>query len=324
MPFLRRTIPLALAALLSAAASHAAGPAFLNAVSDHFDLYTTDNEAAARAALDHFETARAYVLRLFGGADQFKNPVRLIGYKSNSEYRSHLPASIEAEHAFSKINGEDVTIVVDGLKPESYQYALREYVNLLILRAAPGMPYWLRMGFRELYCTLKTGDGSVHIGEDPAMERRVDLAEPTTTFLTLLFGLNAGSAWGDSAEAAHAASKFIALGGIDNTMGVGVDHSYRLTALHLTRMMMFDKAYNPKFNAFVNAVKGGADTTATFKSVYGQSLADLIVALRYEMVQASHPALTVKFSLPAAVSPRITHLSAGASDDLISEIKSRK
>ena len=324
MTFPRRTVPLALAAFLSVATSRAAAPAFLNAVSDHFNLYTTDNEAAARAALDHFETARAYLLRLFGGADQFKNPVRIVGYKSNNEYRSHLPASIEAEHAFSKVNGEDVTIVVDGLKPAAYQYAFREYVNLLLARAAPNMPYWLRMGFRELYCTLNTGDGAVHVGEDPYMEKRPSLAEPSTSSLTLLFGLGAGSAWGDSAEAAHASSKFIALGGIDDTMGVGVDPSYRLTALHLTRMLMFDKAYNPKFNAFVNAVKGGADTTATFKTVYEQSLADVIVALRLEMVQPSHPALTVKFALPAELNPRIGHLSAAASDDLISEIKSRK
>src|ERR1035441_3384257 len=181
MIFLRRTIPLAMAVVLSAATSRAAAPAFLNAVSDHFNLYTTDNEADARAALDHFETARAYLLRLFGGVDQFKNPVRIVGYKSNSEYRSHLPASIEAEHAFSKVNGEDVTIVVDGLKPAAYEYALREYVNLLIVRGAPKMPYWLRMGFRELYCTMKTENGTVHIGEDPYVEKRPSLAAPTTT-----------------------------------------------------------------------------------------------------------------------------------------------
>jgi len=313
-----------LAVFLSVATSRAAAPAFLNAASDHFNLYTTDNEAAARAALDYFETARAYLLRLVGGVDQFKNPVRIVGYKSNSEYRSHIPASIEAEHAFSKINGEDVTIVVDGLKPAAYQYALREYINLLIVRAAPNMPYWLRMGFRELYCTLKTGDGTVHIGEEPYMEKRVDLATPNTSTLTLLFTLSAASTWGDSAEAAHANGKFIALGGVDDTLGVGVDPSYRLIALHLTRMLMFDKAYSPKFGAYVDALTGGADSTATFKSVYGQSLADVLVTLHLEMVQASHAAMTVKFSLPAEVHPRISNLSAAASDDMISEIKSRK
>lgn len=321
MTCLRTAVLLVLAGLLPAA--NAAAPAFLNAASDHFDLYTTDTEAAARAALDHFETARLFLIRRVGGVDPFPQSVRIVGFRSNNEYRSHMP-NIEAEHAFSKINGDAVTIEVDTLKPTAYEYAMREYVNLLVARAAPNIPYWLRMGFRELYSTMKTGNGEIRVGEDPYMEKRASLGEPSTTFLTLLFGLTAGSTWGDSAEAVHASNKFIALGGLDSTLSVGVDPSYRLTALHLTRMLMFDKNYSPKFNAFVSALTGGADTIAALKTVYGQSLADVVTVLRLEMIGASHPAWTVKLALPGELNPRIAHISVEDSAALIAEIKSRK
>jgi hypothetical protein len=322
---LRHAILLTLAGILPVTTSFAADFRLLNVASDHFDLYTTDTEAVARAALEHFETVRAYLIRSTGGVDQFQKPVRLVSYKSNNEFRSHLPASIEAEHAFSKINGDAATIVIDVLKKETYEYAQREYVNLLYARAAPKMPYWLRMGFREFYCTIRTGNGEILIGEDPHMETRpTGGAQVGVTGLSLLFQLRAAAAWGDTAEAVHADNKMIALGGIDSTMGVGVDPAYRLMALHLIRLLMFDKDYSPKFGEFTSTLANGADTTATIKSVYGQTLEDLAVHLRLEWVQPSHPIRTIKFALPNPIEPRISHLSPEDSAEFVNEIKSRK
>jgi hypothetical protein len=116
----------------------------------------------------------------------------------------------------------------------------------------------------------------------------------------------------------------IALGGIDSTMSVGVDPSYRLMTLHLVRLLMFDKDYSPKFGEFAGALANGADTTATFKSVYGQTLEDLAVHLRLEWVQASHPIRSLKFALPNPLEPRISHLSPEDSAEFVNEIKSRK
>lgn len=323
MACLRSAGLLTLAALIPMTASLAADLKMVKAVSDHFEVYTTQDEAMATAALEHFETARAYLIKQTGG-DQFQKPVRIVGYKSNNEFRSHLPASIEAEHAFSKITGDSATIVIDTLKPQTYEYAMREYVNLLFARAAPQMPYWLRMGFREFYCTMRTENGELRIGEEPYMEKRVTPAGADPNSLTMLFGLRASAAWGDSAEAVRTENKLIALGGLDSTLSTGVDVNYRLMAMHLIRLLMLDKAYSPKFGAFVSALAQGADTTATLKSIYGESLADLTVHVRLEWVQASHPVVTLKFALPNPVKPQISQLAGEDAAEFIAEIKARK
>ena len=46
------TVVLGLASLLPLANSFAADPKLVKAVSDHFEIYTTDNEASAKAALE--------------------------------------------------------------------------------------------------------------------------------------------------------------------------------------------------------------------------------------------------------------------------------
>jgi len=319
-----RSALLTLSLLLASSASFAAEPKFLDATSEHFNLYTTENEAAAKATLVQFETARAYLVARTGGVDQFQSPVRLVAYKSNNEYRSHLPASIEAEHCFSKINGDAVTIVMDGINPRAWEYGLREYVNLVLVRSTPGLPYWLRMGLRDLYSTMRIADGTIRLGEEPFMEQRPALTAPAASDLSVLFGLHPSDGWGDTPEAARANGKFLALGGFDSTMGVGVSPNIRYTALYLTRLMMLGKDYGPKFGVFVNALSDGRDTTATFRTVYDQALADVGIKLRLAMSQAGIPVANVKFSLPAAPAPRLTDLSAADSATLINEIKARK
>ena len=164
------TITLALTSLLPLASSFAADTKLVKAVSDHFELYTTDNEAAATAALTHFETVRGYLLKVTGGQDPFAAPVRIVGFKTPGEFNSHMPAGVTATKAFSEANAERVTIALASLKPEMYQYGAREYVTLLLNRTNPKMPYWLRLGLSELYCTLRLDNGHLVVGTAPTRE----------------------------------------------------------------------------------------------------------------------------------------------------------
>jgi hypothetical protein len=294
------------------------------AVSEHFEVYTTLDEAAAKAALTHFESARAYLLKSFGSADPFPQAVRIVAYKSSGEFRSNLPGRVESEHAFSKIDGDSVTIVVDGFK--TYEYGMREYANLMLARNAPGLPYWLRMGLRDMYSTLGTGPGQIVLGREPFMGQRPDqsAAAGGANFLSVLFGLKPGDGWGDSAEAVRARNKYISLGGFDNTMRNPLGIEYRTEALRLVRLLMFDKTYSPKFGALVGALADGKDTTATIKEVYGQSLAELATNLNVDAARPSHPVATLKVQSPQLAEPKASQFSAAETAALVAEIKSAK
>ena len=282
------------------------------AVSDHFEIYTTLDAAAAKAAAVHFEAARAFLLKSFNSADPFPQAVQIVAYKSSGEFRSHLPARVESEHGYSKIDGDSISIVVDGFK--TYEYGVREYVNILLARTAPQLPYWLRMGMREFYCTLETKPDQIVLGREPFMGQRPDESAAksvdATTFLSLLFGLKPGDGWGDSADAVRSRGKYIALGGFDSTLHAPLDISYRIAALHLVRLLMLNPTYSPKFGAFVSALAGGAASTAALNDVYGQSLADLATNLSLERARPSHAVVTLKSPSPVMAEPKIGQVPA--------------
>ena len=186
-----RTITLALASLLPLASSFAADTRLVKAVSDHFEVYTTDNEAAAKAALTHFEMVRAYLLKAIHSQDPFRNPVRIVGFKSLGEFSPYRPRNVESEKAFALSDAEHMTIVLAGLKKEFYEYGVREYVTELLGRAAPKMPYWLKLGFSELYCTLHMENGQLMLGSSPNRDFH-SVTSPDLLNMSVMFSLNGG------------------------------------------------------------------------------------------------------------------------------------
>src|SRR5450755_3878109 len=137
---------LALSSLIPLASSFAADTNMVKAASDHFELYTTENDDAANAALTHFETVRSYVLHAFHAKDPFETSVRLVGFKSAGEYEPYSRSIDPTSKAFTEVGANRVTIVMSTLRKEDYQYGVREYVMAFLLKLAPTMPYWLRTG----------------------------------------------------------------------------------------------------------------------------------------------------------------------------------
>ncbi len=136
MSRLHRPLLLAMVSLIPIAVSSAAQIKLVKAASDHFEIYTTDNEAAAKAALEHFEIARAYLLQSTNSQDPFKT-VRIFGFKSHGDFGSSLPKGVAAEHAFSRGGEDSALILMDGIGKEGYEYGMKEYVDLLFERVAP-------------------------------------------------------------------------------------------------------------------------------------------------------------------------------------------
>jgi hypothetical protein len=318
------TITLALTSLLPLASSFAADTKLVKAVSDHFELYTTDNEAAATAALTHFETVRGYLLKVTGGQDPFAAPVRIVGFKTPGEFNSHMPAGVTATKAFSEANAERVTIALASLKPEMYQYGAREYVTLLLNRTNPKMPYWLRLGLSELYCTLRLDNGHLVVGTAPTREFHISTMPDLD--LRTFFALKEGGITNKGAEDFYAQAPNSALKGKD-TLGsieAALTVDYQGIAWQLTHMLMFQKEYSPKFGPFVGALAGGENSDAAVQRIYGRSVSGLTgdLAIYYKMPM--HNAATVAFQLDKPVTPQTGQLSAADSDIILAQLKSGK
>ncbi len=322
-------ISLALASLLFLASSFAAETKLFKAVTDHFELYTTDNEAAAKAALEHFEAVRAYLLKTTNGQDPFTGPIRIVAFKSGGEFSPYIPRSGDpGARAFSTASAERATIVMSGTKKEDYEYATREFVMQYFDKAAPKMPYWLKFGFSELYGTLHVdASGNMVMGSPPARGFRASISPDFD--MGVMFGLtgglsrNKGSAefYAESSQTAVSNSKQgAAMANMEATSTI----DYPTVLWYLTHMLMFQKPYNQKFGAFVSALLGGQETPAAVEQVLGQSLAGLKGDLLLYMKLASHATISRPLQLDKPVAPQDSQLSAAESALILAELKAAK
>jgi hypothetical protein len=318
---------LALASLVPLASSFAAETKLVKAVSDHFELYTTDNDAAAKAALTHFETVRGYLLKSLHAQDPFTVPVRIVGFKSAAEYTSNLPKGGDlTSKAFSTMAGDRAEIAMSSMKKEDYQYGVREYAGLLLGRLAPKMPYWLKMGFSEFYSTLRPENGTMAMGAEPARSFRGEVSPDFD--IAVMFRLNGGVSrdkgaaefYEESSQPSISNSKQgAAMANMEATSTV----DYPVILWQLTHMLMFKKEYSPKFGAFVAAVNDESTDTAV-RQVLGQSLVGLKEDLMLYIKMPAHEVLHVKFELDKPVTPQVSQLSAADSAPVLAELKAAK
>ena len=322
-------ISVILASLLFPASSFSAETKLVKAVSPHFELYTTDNDAAAKDAITHFETVRGYLLKSFHTDDPFAAPVRIVTFKSDGEYGPYVPRNADpAAKAFATDKPPRVTIVISSAKKEAYQYGAREYVSMMLARVAPKMPYWLRLGFSELYCTLRLDNGTLVMGSSPAREFHSAISMDFN--METMFALKGGE------DRYKGAADFYAQPGTDtlgrssfggSTMAtlestLGVD--YPAILWQLTHMLMFQKPYSQKFGAFVSAVAGGGDTAVAVQQVLGQSLVGLKEDLALYIKMPAHAVTRLTYKLDEPMAPQVSQLNPAESALILADLKAAK
>ena len=325
MPIRRCAIQVILACLVPLASSFGADIKLLKAVSDHFEVYTTDNEVAAKAILEQFEPVRSYLLKATGSADPATGPIRIFDFKSGGDFGTYKPKGAGDIAAFSTKTEDRVAIVVSGFKQEAQEAAMREYVTLVLDHSAPKLPYWLKLGFTELYCTLRVdqGGGALTLGLAPFRSYRAEGAPDLN--LSVLMSLKGGAATDSAQTIFNAQAQNKAFGAQDGQgmVAAGMVQDYPLIAFQLVHMLMFDKRYGAQFGAFVSALAGGAESVATIGSIYNQSLIGLgqDLALHMKMPLALvHP----KIQLERPVAPQIAQLSAADSAPLLADLKAAR
>jgi hypothetical protein len=322
-------ISLALASLLFLASSFAADTKLVKAVSDHFEFYTTDNEAAAKPALDHFETIRQYLLNSIHSPDPFAGPVRIVAFKSASEFSPYIPKGYDlTAKAFSESNAERTTIVLASSKKEIYEYGAREYTLLLFEKAAPKMPYWLRYGFSQLYGSLHMDNsGQIVLGAPPARDYRGSISQDFD--MGVMFGLKGGISTNKGAADFYAESSQTAVtnskqGAAMANMESSTTIDYPAVLWYLTHMLMFQKPYSQKFGAFVSALAGGADSAQAVEQIFGQSLAGLKQDVILYIKLSSHATVARPFQLEKPVAPQMSQLNAAESALVLADLKAAK
>ncbi len=74
--------------------SFAADAKWVHATSEHFDLYTTESEGDAKAALQHLESVRLYFLASTHAKDPGGQPVRIVAFRSLGDYSKYRPREV--------------------------------------------------------------------------------------------------------------------------------------------------------------------------------------------------------------------------------------
>jgi hypothetical protein len=329
---------LALASLIPLASSHAADAKLVKAVSDHFELYTTDNDAAAKAALTHFETVRGYLLKSLHAADPFTVPVRIVAFKSSGEYATYVPKGFDlTTNAFSSTKGDRAVIGMSGLKKEDYQFGVREYASLLLGRLDPKMPYWLNLGFSEFYSTLRPENGTIAMGAEPARSFRGEVSPDFD--MEVMFALNGGinrnkgaadfytqetqASNANTASSSKTGPNQFAIGDAMENLESTTTVNYPVILWQLTHMLMFKKEYSPKFGAFVQALDR-ENTDAAIQQVLDRSLVALKEDLILYIKMPAHEVVHVKFQLDQPVTPRVSQLSAADAAAVLAELRAAK
>jgi hypothetical protein len=319
--------------LLTCEHAFAADQKWIHATSANFDMYAAESDSDARAALMHLEAVRAYFLAATHSKDPGSQPVRIVAFRSESDFSRYRPAEVGPVHVYAFSGGAPASIVVLGLKPEIYEQIFREYCQMVLDASAPTLAYWFRAGLAEVYSTLKPGEGTLKLGSPPirafkSSGQGVDLVALVTIDRA---GLAASRAKQDSAFYAdtnnpspRANAAFGAANAAQTTalnqVQANATQDYAGVAWMLTHMIMFSQDYRPRFGEFTGAMAGGMDSGTAFNNVYGRSLAQVGDDLRLYAKQSSLAVATVKFTGEKPASPQVKAATKEEQDRIFADL----
>ncbi len=216
--------------------------------SEHFELYSQGADAAARPALIWFEQLRAFYLQKSGLAPESLRPVRVIAFRSASEYQPYRPNLASDGHFIGTENRD--YIVMAGFDAGQFPTAAHEYAHSILHSAGLQFPPWFGEGLADFFSTVRINPRGCSLGGDlPARSQFLQhhpwmpLADLTT--------LPANSPIRDDREKA----------------GVFYSQSWALVD-----MLVLSPQYGPKFPELIAALSSGTPGAEALSSIYGKSL----------------------------------------------------
>jgi hypothetical protein len=156
-----------LAAWAALAPPAAPEPPWASSVTSHFEIWSGESGAAARALGDHLEAARAVILADMGLTDPGGPRLRVIAAASPAR----LGLSVDALY-FRDGSGETVLVGRGGA--QALPAATHEMVHALLARVGWNPPLWLNEGLADYYATMRFENGRAWLGR-PAPARAARL-----------------------------------------------------------------------------------------------------------------------------------------------------
>lgn len=214
----------------------------------HFEIYSQQGEATARAALRWFSELRSAVLRETGLDVGGRSAVRVIGFDSESEYERYRPGP--AADAYYVGAGDRNYIVMPSLGADRFSVAAHEYAHVVQNAAGSHLPPWLSEGLADLFSTVRIdARGSRIGGEVPG--RLAVLRRAGWIPLAELMALPAHAPQRDDRA---------------------ISRVYYAESWVLADMLALSPEYRPRFAALLAEVAKAKDSVAAVEKTYGKSL----------------------------------------------------
>lgn len=321
----------------------AADAKWLHLGSAHFDLYTSESESDAKAALVHLETTRAYFLATTRFHDPAGKTVRIVAFRADADYSKYKPDEIRTSRAYGLAGVGQPTIVVAGLKPEVWEQIFREYAQLVLDDSAPTLPYWFRSGLAAVYSTVKPSDAGMILGSAPRSNFRA--GQVGDVDLQLLFSVNREALLASREKGAndfYAATTdtganngqqalsgsrdpngaaATALNGVQSSLSQSQD--FARSARVLVHMLMFQQDYRSKFGLFMRTLAAGGETGSAFSAAYGAPISKIAADLNIYAKQTGVIVVTMPFKAEKPASPDVKPVAKEELDRILGDLGKR-
>jgi tetratricopeptide (TPR) repeat protein len=252
----------------------------------HFEMYTTNGEKQAIAALQRFEQVRYFFLQRSTRKTAPDVRVRIIAFSSEQEYKPFRRNA--GTFAYYQRSRERDYIVMQDIQSDHYDAAVHEYTHLIAEHAKLNLPVWLNEGIAELYSSLESRGDRAMVGR-PIPGSLFVLARQPWIDWNVLFGVDHNSPYYNDRE----------------RMQVFYAQSWALT-----HMLSLGAPYAPQFSKFVTAISGGMTTFDALEKIYGKSIGDIDKALHAYVRQATVSAALFDIKLgKSELEPQIAELS---------------
>ena len=253
----------------------AADPQWIKLTTSHFEMYTTNDERSAAAALQIFEQAHSFFSQVSVSPARLpETPVRIIAFRSEDEY-AHYRLNPGAFSYYLRNYNRDY-IVMQDIAPAHYAAAIHEYTHLALEHAGLKLPLWVNEGLAEVYSSLEFDRDQVIAGRIPA-GRLADLQSEKWLSLQTLLTVDRGSPYYQEP---------------------GKMRIFYAQSWVLCHMLSLSPEYRPNFMEFLAAVSAGKSSARCLEEIYGKSIAEI---QREAATYLNRPNLaTVSFALNLA------------------------
>lgn len=242
--------------LATLSSSMKAAEHWIRVTTPHFEMYTTNGEKQATAALEVFEQVRYFFLQNSKSKTVPGTPVRIIAFRSEKEYTPYR--FNEGAFAYYLRSRKVDYIVMQDISAEHYQTALHEYTHLVVEHLGLKFPLWFNEGLADLYSSLEPKGDQAVVGRPLEGRLMILLTQPWLP-LNALFAVGQDSPYYNERD----------------KMSIFYAESWALT-----HMLALGKGYSPDFSKLIAALASGRSTADCFQSLYGKSLAQITNDLR--------------------------------------------